>query len=55
MTQIIQQLCNYSEKLLIFEHRAFTQHRPEASQPDLYLQYLNQSDLGFLLIALCEV
>lgn len=59
MTQIIQQLCNYSEKLLIFEHRAFTHHRPEASRSDLYLQYLNESDLGLLLIteavALCEV
>lgn len=59
MTQIIQQLFNYSGRLLIFEHRAFTQHRPKAALSDLYLQYLNRSDAGFLLITeavpLCEV
>lgn len=59
MTQIIQQLFNYSEKLLIFEHRAFTQHRPKAALSDWYLQYLNQFDVGLSLITeavpLCEV
>lgn len=59
MTQIIQQLFNYTEKLLIFEHTVFTQHRPKAPLSDLYLQYLNQSDVGLLLITeavpLCEV
>lgn len=59
MTQIIQQLFNYSEKQLIFEHRAFTQHRPKAALSDLYLHYLNQSDVGLSLITeavpLCEV
>lgn len=50
MTQIIQQLFNYTEKLIIFEHRAFTQRRPKAPLSDLYLQYLNQSDVRLLFI-----
>lgn len=48
MTQIIQRLCNYSEKLLIFEHRAFTPYRPEASIRSV--STVSQCDLGLLLI-----